>query len=237
MAIYDTKIVGKNPVADGTMEFLLEKPAALKYRAGQFFDIILAAKPGAEKSSHVHGFSFASAPYEPNLVAATRMRGTPFKNTIRDLPIGTPVQIDAVFGSFTLHKDVKVPAVFIIGGVGITPVRSIIAQSSHDQSGHALTLIYANDTPARAPYVNDLKGFAKANPNFHFVQTFTQAPGAAGDEHGRVDAAMIKRHVQDIMAPIYYLSGPAGMVRATRETLMGMGVDEDNIRTEEFEGY
>ncbi len=48
---------------------------------------------------------------------------------------------------------------------------------------------------------------------------------------------MIKRHVPDIKAPKYYLAGPEGMVTAMRALLVEVGANEDNIRTEEFEGY
>ena len=56
-------------------------------------------------------------------------------------------------------------------------------------------------------------------------------------ETGHVDQAMLARYVDDLTAPIYYLSGPAGMVRAMRGVLNGAGVDDDDIRTEEFSGY
>ncbi|HEX7385817.1 MAG TPA: FAD-dependent oxidoreductase [Castellaniella sp.] len=236
MAIYESKLTGRKEVAEGTMEFILEKPKDFKFRAGQFFDIILEAKPGAEKKTYVHGFSFVNAPYEDHIAAITRMRGTPFKNTIRDLPLGTPVKLDAVFGAFTLPKNESKTVVFLIGGVGITPVRSMIAQATHDKTAHKITLLYANDTRARAPLVDELQKLAHQNPNFTFVPVYSQEK-VAGAEHGRVDAAMVKRHVPDLASPIYYLSGPPGMVRAMRELLMSIGADEDNIRTEEFDGY
>lgn len=238
MAIYDVRLTGRRQVAEGTMEFFIEKPVGFQYRAGQFFDIILPAATGAEKSSHVHGFSFASAPYEPRIAAATRMRDTPFKRAIGALPDGAPIKMEAVWGEFTLRKDASVPVVYIIGGIGVTPVRSMVAQATHDKTAHKLTLIFANRSPAYAPFVDDFKEFAQENPNFTFVQTYTDTPSSdPADERGRVDADMIARHVSDVKAPLYYMSGPPGMVRATREVLTAMGIDEDNIRTEEFDGY
>lgn len=239
MAIYNVKLLDKKQIATGTMEFILEKPKDFKYRAGQFFDILLAKKnPDDKKSSYVHGFSFASAPFEDHLVAATRMRDSDFKNAIRDLPNNTEVQIDACFGNFTLPKDASQPIVFIIGGIGITPVRSMVAQASHDKTDHKMTLIFANRNPDYAPFTTDLENLAKQNPNFKFVQTFTEDDAKAdGAEHGFVTIDMVRKYVADINQAVYYLSGPAGMVRASRELLMNAGVDEDNIRTEEFDGY
>lgn len=236
MAIYDTRLTGKKEVAEGTLEFILEKPKDFKFRAGQFFDIILEAKPGAEKKTYVHGFSFVNAPYEDYIAAATRMRGSAFKNAIRDLPLNSAIKMEAVWGSYTLPKDESRPVVFLIGGVGITPVRSMVAQATHDRTAHRITLLYANDTPARAPFTEDLRQFARQNPNFTFVPVYSQSQ-ETGAEHGRIDADMIRRHVPDLSAVTYYLSGPPGMVRAMRELLVQMDIDEDNIRTEEFDGY
>ncbi len=237
MAIYDIKLLSKKEIAQGTMEFILEKPAGFNYRAGQFFDILLEkSSPDAKKSSYVHGFSFVSAPFEDHLAAATRMRDSDFKNAIAKLADNTPLKIDACFGNLTLPKEPTKPIVFIIGGIGITPVRSMIAQASHDKTDHKLTLIFANRSKSYAPLIEELNQLAKQNKNFTFVQTYTdeQVPGA---EHGRVNIDMVRKYVPDINAVVYYLAGPAGMVRSSRELLMAAGVDEDNIRTEEFDGY
>jgi ferredoxin-NADP reductase len=236
MAVYDTRLTGRREIAEGTLEFILEKPKDFKFRAGQFFDILLKAAPGAEKKTYVHGFSFVNAPYEDYLSAATRMRGSAFKNALRDLPLNSALQIEAVWGSYTLPKDDTKPMVFLIGGVGITPVRSIVAQATHDKTAHKMTLLYANKTPASAPFTQDLQRFAAQNPNFTFVPVYTQGvePGA---ERGRINADMIRRHVPDPASAIYYLSGPASMVRAMRELLVQMDIHEHNIRTEEFDGY
>jgi ferredoxin-NADP reductase len=63
------------------------------------------------------------------------------------------------------------------------------------------------------------------------------APGGWQGEQGRVDADMVRKYVSDLHQPIYYLSGPEGMVKSMRTLLVGLKVNEDNIRTEEFIGY
>ena len=227
---YNVRLLHKTEVAEGTMEFMLEKPQGFEYRAGQYGDLVLPRPATENESDTNHGFSFASAPYEENLRMATRLRDTPFKRAARQIPEGTLVQLLALWGDFTLHKKVTIPAVFIIGGIGITPVRSMIAQATHDKTAHKITLIYANRTPALAAYTHDLERFAAENKNFTFVPVYTAT-------EGYVNADTIRRHVPDIVAPKYYLSGPEGMVRAMRALLVQIGADEDNIRTEEFEGY
>lgn len=228
---YDVRLLRKQEVAEGTMEFTLEKPPGFEYRAGQFGDLVLPPSTGLSGDNAKHGFSFVSAPFEDTLRMATRMRRTSaFKNAAAQVPEGTMVQLLALWGDFTLHKNAAIPAVFVIGGIGITPVRSIIAQATHDKASHRITLIYANRTPAQAAYHAELQQLAQVNPHFSYVPVYT-------DTQGRVNAATIRQHVPDIATARFYLAGPEGMVKAMRGLLDEVGADEDNIRTEEFEGY
>ena len=236
--IQNVKLTKKEEVANGTMEFFLEKPEGFDFRAGQFCDITLIDPPETDAEGDTRGFSLVAAPYEDYLAVATRLRDTAFKRVFKDLPLGTEVKLDAPYGDFTLHKTETTPAVFLIGGIGVTPVRSMIAQATHDKTAHQITLLHANRTPADAPFAADFERFAQENPNFTFVPIATdETPEGWAGEHGRIDEAMLKRHVPDLNAPIYYLSGPEGMVKAMRQLLVGVGVNEDNIKTEEFTGY
>lgn len=227
---YDVRLLDKTEVAEGTTQFTLEKPPGFEYRAGQYGDLVLPASTGVAEQDNKHGFSFSSAPYEDHLCMTTRMRDTPFKRAARKVPVGTMVKLLALWGDFTLHRNEAVPAVFVTGGIGITPVRSIVAQATHDRTGHHITLIYANRTPALAAYTQDFEAFARENRHFTFVPVYTSTAG-------HVNAAMIKASVADIAGSRFYLSGPEGMVKAMRALLIDVGADEDNIRGEEFEGY
>ena len=238
MPIINLKLIKKEEIANGTMAFHFAKPAGFEFRAGQFADYTLINPPETDDEGNMRGFSLVNAPYENDIIFATRMRDTAFKRVIKSLPLGTEVKFDGPYGDFTLHKTETTPAVFLIGGIGITPVRSMVAQATHDKTAHQITLLYSNKTPADAAFTNDFEQFAKANPNFTFVPVYTDVSkeGQHG-ETGYIDQAMLKRHVSDIQAPIYYLSGPATMVGAMRKMLVEAGVNEDNIKTEEFSGY
>lgn len=238
MPIYNIKLTKKEDIAAGTMAFHWEKPEGFEFVAGQFGDITLIDPPQTDEEGNTRGFSLAHAPYEGDLMIATRMRDTAFKRVLKDLPIGAEVKLDAPYGDFKLHKTETTPAVFLIGGIGITPVRSIVAQATQSHLPHKITLLYSNKTPADAAFTADLEGFAKNNPNFTFVPVMTNVPADEwSGESGHIDADMLKRHVPDISTPIYYLAGPAGMVSAMRQLLVDAGANEDNIRTEEFTGY
>ncbi|MEO8858591.1 MAG: FAD-dependent oxidoreductase [Burkholderiaceae bacterium] len=231
------KLIKKETVADGTMAFHFTKPEGFEFRAGQFADFTLIDPPQTDDEGNTRGFSLAQAPFEPDLVAATRMRDTAFKRVLKDLPIGTEVKLDAPYGDFTLHKTASTPAVFIIGGIGVTPVRSMIAQATHDKTGHQITLLHSSHKPADLPMKSDFEQLARDNKNFTYVMAVESPTGDWQGERGRVTAEMVKKYVPDLGKPIYYLSGPEGMVKAMRKLLIDLKVNEDNIRTEEFTGY
>src|SRR5699024_1715026 len=97
-----------------TIEFRLEKPAGLDYRAGQYFDIFLQpASADAPKNDYAHGFSFVSAPFEDYIAATTRMRShSTFKKALNALPVDSPVEVEASWGNYTLRKKADRPIVF-----------------------------------------------------------------------------------------------------------------------------
>lgn len=240
MPLPKTKLLEKVHAADGTMSFHFEKPAGFEYKAGQYADYTLLSPPETDDEGNIRGFTFASAPFEPTLMATTRLRDTAFKRVLQNLPIGTEVALDAPYGSFTLHNNVARPAVFLTGGIGSTPVRSIVLQSGHDETGHTIIVFYSNKRPEDAAFMDDFRAAANTNDDFTFVPTMTDAEsGKAGwdGETGIIDRDLIGRYVDDLTTPIYYLCGPAGMVAAMRTLLNDAGIDDDDIRTEEFSGY
>lgn len=238
MPVLTIKLIKKEQVAEGTMAFHFEKPQGFEFKAGQFADFTLFNPPETDEEGNTRGFSLAHAPYENNLMIATRMRNTAFKRVLKDLPLGTEVKFDGPYGDFVLHKTVTTPAVFLTGGIGITTVRSIIAQATKDKLLHNITLFYSNKTPEDTAFLDDLKSFARENPNFTFVPVMTRTrPEEWNGESGHVTKEMLTKYINDLSAPIYYLSGPASMVKAMRQILTDARVNEDNIRTEEYSGY
>lgn len=240
MSLPITRLQAKIDEADGIMSFRFDKPAGFEFTAGQFADYTLTDPPETDAEGNIRGFTLSSAPYEPFLMATTRMRDTAFKRVLRDAPLGLELLLDAPYGSFTLHNNVARPAVFLTGGIGVTPARSIALQSVHDNTGHHLVVFSSSKNPDGSVFLDEFTTLAASNDTITFVPTMTRAEesgsGWAG-ETGHVDAAMLSRYVDDLTAPIYYLCGPGAMVKGMRTMLDSAGVDSDNIRTEEFTGY
>jgi len=240
MPIYKTVLRSKEEIADGTMAFHFEKPGGFVFKAGQFGDFTLINPGETDAEGNIRGFSLASAPYESDLMFATRMRDTAFKRVLRTLEIGTEVSLDAPYGSFTLHNNPRTAAVFLTGGIGVTPVRSIVLQAAHDKVPHKIFLFYSNRRPEDAAFLHELMEIQEKNPNYTFIGTMTEMEKSDrkwNGETGYINKAMLEKHIGDLTLPIYYVAGPASMVTALRKTLNEAGVDDDNIRTEEFSGY
>lgn len=240
MPVYKVKLTEKREVADGTMAFHFEKPEGFVYKAGQFADYTLINPAETDAEGNTRLFSFASAPYEDDLMFATRMRDTAFKRVLKTMEPGTELSLDAPHGSFTLHDDICFPAVFLTGGIGVTPVRSIVLQAMHDNLPHRILVFYSNRGPEDAAFLDELMGCQDSNPNYTFVGTMTEMEKSSREwdgETGFIDKAMLQKFISDMTLPIYYIDGPPAMVKAMRQLLSEAGVDKGNIRTEEFSGY
>jgi ferredoxin-NADP reductase len=240
IANFRSRLLERVEVAEGTMAFRLEKPSQYDFKPGQAFDVTLPNPPETDSEGNTRTFSIASPPFESRLMFVTRMRDTAFKRSLKKLPLGTEVSIDPAMGSLTLHKNSAKPAVLLAGGIGITPFLSIVRQADHDRLAHKLYLFYSNRRPEDAPLVEELRMLEKSNPNFHLIATMTEMPRSKAEwkgETGYVDKEMLLRHVPELQGPIYYVAGPPGMVTSLTKMLASAGVDEDDIRTEEFAGY
>jgi len=230
----------RDEIAEGTMAFHFAKPPDFQFRAGQSVDFTLLDPPETDAEGNTRTFSLASAPFDNDLMIATRMRDTAFKRVLRNAGAGLQVKMGGPSGSFTLHRKAEKPAVFLAGGIGITPFLSIIRQAAHDRAPHQLYLFYSNRRPEDAAFLDQLSEAAKQNPNFHLIATMTEMDKSKREwkgETGFIKKEMIARHLSSLQGPIYYLAGAPAMVAAMRRMLTEAGVDEDDIRTEEFSGY
>jgi len=240
VSAYASRLLNRVEVAEGTIAFHFEKPTGFDFKPGQSADLTLPNPPETDAEGNVRTFSIASAPFEDQLMFATRMRDTAFKRSLKKMPLGTVVKMDSAMGSFTLHKNSAKPAVFLAGGIGVTPFSSIVRQADHDRAPHKLYLFYSNRRPEDAPFVEVLQNLEKTNPQFRFIATMTEMRRSKktwNGETGRIDQEMLSKYLNELRGPIYYVAGPPALVSGMRKILIASGVDEDDIRSDEFSGY
>jgi ferredoxin-NADP reductase len=240
MVAYSSTLLSRTEVAKDTIAFYFQKPRGFQFTAGQYINLTLLGSQPEPSNGLTHTFSVTSSPFSEELAVTTRMRDTVFKRALSALRIGGEVRIEGPMGSFTLHNNTARPAVLLAGGIGIAPFLSILSYAAVKRLHHPIFLFYANRYLEDAAFIDALWKLEKANPRFRFVPTLTRIiknyRGWKG-ETGRISLELLSAHVCNLEIPIYYVAGPPTMVAATRRTLNEAGVDDDDIRTEEFAGY
>jgi ferredoxin-NADP reductase len=230
----------RREIAQGTMAFRFEKPPGWVFHAGQFLDMTLIDPPETDAEGDTRSFSIASGPGEEALMVATRMRDTAFKRVLKTMAIGTAVTIEGPSGDLTLPGESARPLVFLAGGIGITPFRSMLVQAAREKLPHRLFLFYSNRRPEDAPFLTELRSLEKENQRFTLIATMSEMSSSQrpwSGETGLIDHALLSRHLKDAVSPIYYVAGPPAMVQALSETLKKQSVPDADIHAEEFSGY
>ena len=231
----------RDVVAKDTVVVALDRPPGFTFKAGQAVDVSLIDPVEMDARGPRRAFSIVSAPHEGRILLATRTRDSAFKRLLCRMPIGGRVQVEGPFGSLTLQSNRSRPAVFIAGGIGITPFMSMLRDAAHRRLPQVVTLLYSNRRPEDAAFLQELQQFHRDHRgSFTLLATMT-APQGAGQEWrgrtGRVDAETIRSVIVEPSRPVFYVVGPPAMVSGMRDLLNGMRIDDDDIRSEEFSGY
>lgn len=239
-ASFEVALRSKKHIAEETMAFAFEKPKEFKFKAGQHVRMTLLNPSETDAKGNSRFLTLANTPQDKELIVAMRMSDSAFKRVLNNMKVGEKVLVQILLGiphgAFALHEDSSRPAVFLTGGIGIVPAYSMIKDATQKKLPHKMFLFYANRKPEAAPYLEDLKKFEKQNPNFKLIVTMTEDKSWKG-ETGFINQAMLKRYVKNLKSPIYYIAGLTKMVNAMKTLLKDLGVDENNIKAEDFEGF
>jgi ferredoxin-NADP reductase len=196
--------------------------------------------PETDAKGNTRTFSISSPPEETEIMITTRTRDTTFKRVLKTLKLGTKLAMEGPFGALVLHGDSSRPAVFLAGGIGVTPFRSILLSAALAKLAHRLFLFYSNRRLEDAAFLDELARLEERNSSHKFIGTMTEMEKSSRSwrgETGRIGKEMLRRYIWDLTRPVYYAAGPPGMVSAMQEMLAEAGVRDENIRTEEFYGY
>ena len=231
----------KKEKARDTIAFYFKRPEGFVFKAGQNIRLFFDDLPEGFRRKT---FTITSAPHEEDIMIVMRMRGSEWKKKITMLSSGESIRAEGPTGEhFVLHEDQSIPAVFIAGGVGIAPFISILSDIARRELGYTITLFYSNKTKEDAPFLDSLVKYAVENKNLHMVCTLTRSSVSEDEdppliwESGRINAAMLRKHISDITIPLYYVVGTPMMVSDMRAVILDMGVPDTRIMTKEFKGY
>ena len=222
--------------AENASSFLFEPEAAIEYQAGQYLRYTLS-HPDPDQRGVSRTFTLSSFPAEPHLMFTTRLSDPPstFKHALAHLQPGAPLQASGPFGRF-VYTPSDMPAVFIAGGIGITPFRSILGDLAARGDRPDVTLLYSNRT-SDIPFRAFLDSLLPDWPQLRVVYTVTRPDDDWRGLRGRIDSAFVQQQVSDLERSCFFVSGPTALVDGIRGVLGAMDVDSSRVMYESFPGY
>jgi ferredoxin-NADP reductase len=148
-------------------------------------------------------------------------------------------------GEFVLYDDHFKPAVFLSGGIGVTPFRSMIKYATDKQLPTKIIMFDSNRNQQNILYKDEFDSCARQNKNLKIIYTVTEEEQANhtanwSGEHGRIDKSMLERHLtrSEIDNAVFYICGPPGMLKAMQELLQQkLQISKDRLKVEAFTGY
>ncbi|MGH9978596.1 MAG: FAD-dependent oxidoreductase, partial [Nitrososphaeraceae archaeon] len=160
------------------------------------------------------------------------------------------VKVRGPEGQFVLHQDYSKPAVFLSGGIGVTPFRSMIKYATDELLPVKIIMFDSNRNPSNILFKKGFDDWEKVNKNLKIIYAISE-----DDQHeqsslsttydwkgelGRIDKAMILKHVDAnvLNNSIFYICGPPGMLKAMQTLLQEeLEIPKERIKVEEFTGY
>lgn len=211
----------------------------MSFSPGQYLEWTLPHNSPDDRGNRRY-FTIASSPTEESIHLGVKFypQGSSFKKALAALDEKTPIVAGSLAGDFTLPDDPNTKLVFIAGGIGITPFRSMIKYCIDLHQKRPIIVLYANKVVSEIAYGDVLQEAEKVGIKTVYTLTDTQsAPKNWKGRTGRITPEVIKEEVPDFMERIFYLSGPHAMVTAYEETLTGMGVPQSHIKKDFFPGF
>jgi len=209
------------------------RPPEFSFRTSQAVRLLMSG-PGGDTARPM---SIASSAEYDHLDFAARWSDSDFKHSFFALRPGDRVRFAGPRGHFLLDWDR--PAVFLAGGIGITPFRSMLQTMVDRSSGPPTFLVYSNRSPNDVPFQSELDGLAAQSRNIDILHTVSHIGPDEPSTHriGRIDATMLRKLTARLPGAVFYLAGPAGFIRTLVDALRELEIDPNDIRIEVFRGY
>lgn len=219
------ELINKAAEVGDVVSYQLQPEQNVEWQAGQYGHYIMdIADP--DKEGNDRYFTISSAPHEGYLQITTRVRQTSFKQALDSLPLGGTFELESVDGDFVV-EDAEAQYVFLAGGIGITPMRSILVDLDHAGKPLNVNLLYGNRNQDIV-FKDELSKLADRHAEFKLNLLV---------DPEQINEDTIKQYVPDLSTPIFYVSGPKPMVEALAGTLKNMGIAEERIKLDDFPGY
>ena len=203
------------------------------YKAGQF--LCASLKFGKECKRYL---SISSSPSEIGYIEFTKkITQSGFSRALDTLKPGDSLSVKYPFGNFTL-EGAPAKIAFLSGGIGITPIRSMVKFAADKGLDFDMVLVYANRSIREIVFKDDLDQIQKQYPRLRIAHVLCEAAPGFKCTVGLINAQIIKNELPDYPERRFYLCGPPAMVEAMKKILVEeLSVAKENIVTEQFQGY
>ena len=220
-----------------TVESFRFTPAGkIDFVAGQFMQVILDEQNRENKELNKY-LSFSSSPLRPYIEFTKRLSQSAFCQRLKTLKPGDEVLLKAPLGACVYKEEYRKIA-FLIGGIGITPVISIIEYMTEKKSDTDTVLFYSNRNESEIAFKSELDQWQGQNDKLKVFYTVTDCqPKDPACIYGRISKEMLQEKLPDLRERIIFIFGPPKMVEAINNLCLGSGCNKDNIKTESFIGY
>jgi ferredoxin-NADP reductase len=209
------------------------RPPGFSFQAGQYVIVGLG-----HEGMLVHPLSFSNGPQQDFLEFTKRMTGSAYSQYLEGLYPGDEVIIKGPNGDFSM-TGIPNDIVCLAGGIGIVPVRSMLADSVSRYDRRRITLIYGNADDNDVAFADELEKLQKLQlPGFRVVHVLRRSSGKMQAYQGRINSKIIRSEIKvDLQDATFLISGPPVMVREMEAQLALLGVSSSRIRVERFLGY
>jgi ferredoxin-NADP reductase len=204
------------------------------FKPGQFFFVTIKIGD-ARRTKH---FSFSNSPTEKGYIEFTKkITDSEFSRTLDRLKIGDWAGLRLAYGSFVIEDGYKKIA-FLSGGIGITPIRSIVKYVIDKRLDTDMVLIYANRSIKDIAFKSDFDTMQTEYPRLKVVHVVSQAEAEWPGRVGLISGQVIREEIPDFLERKFYICGPPAMVDAMRKIVQEeLAVSKENIIIENFMGY
>ena len=209
-----------------------------EYQPGQYIFCELDALDFPDERGNRRHFTISSSPSEKGVVMfTTRMRGSGFKETLRHALLGYELSLGTPLGNFVVPEVETRNHVFIAGGIGVTPYRSILRYALDAKKPINALMLYFNHSSADIVFRQELEEISRQMPTFSLVDVLSDPEPDWKGEKGRLNEALLRKWVPTPDQRLFWISGPPPMVTAYKELIRQTGVQDESIRIDSFTGY
>ena len=212
--------------------FRIARPDKFDFVAGQF----LPVRVKADGRDHVRCYSISSSPSARGYLEISVKRQGLVSGTLHTiLRPGAPLSVRSPGGSFTYPAGDDRPLVLVAGGIGITPLLSMLRHAVEAEPSRRVTLLYSAATEEAFAFRADIQAILRRHPQARAFFAVTQGAGSPEFYAGRIDKALVRAAVPDLANAIAMVCGPQPMIDGIRQLLASLGMPEPQIRFERFE--